>query len=259
MISKIIHYCWFGGNPLPELAQKCIASWKKYCPDFEIMEWNESNFDIHCNAYVEEAYAAGKWAFVSDVARLCALKAYGGIYMDTDVEVISSLDTLLAYDLVLGFETEDKISTGIMASCKDNALISEMLRDYEHSHFIRQDGSFDVTTNVKRITAICLKYGFQMNNTRQHVQDMLLLPKEYFSPKDFETAALSVTEHTLVIHHFDGSWHSAEDRCFFALKKKFKRFLPGRSGSYLARYISILKYHGFLKGNQALLSWLRKK
>ena len=106
MIPKVIHYCWFGGNPLPELAQKCIASWKKYCPDYEIKEWNESNFDLNCCDYVREAYEAKKWAFVSDVARLYAMVHEGGIYMDTDVEVIAPLDSLLQYHAVSGFETE---------------------------------------------------------------------------------------------------------------------------------------------------------
>ena len=109
MIPKKIHYCWFGGNPLPPLAVKCIESWKKYLPDYEIKEWNESNFDLNYNDYVREAYEAKKWAFITDVVRLYAMVTEGGIYMDTDVEVLKPLDELLQYDAVSGFESSSRI------------------------------------------------------------------------------------------------------------------------------------------------------
>ena len=166
MIPKTIHYCWFGGNPLPDLAIKCIKSWKKYCPDYEIIEWNEKNFDLQYNTYVREAYEAKKWAFVSDVARLFALVNYGGIYMDTDVEVIKSLDDLLLYQSVSGFESETQIPTGLMACEKGNRMFQEFLNDYEGKHFIRDDGSLDLTTNVTYITNICLKHGLIPNNSK---------------------------------------------------------------------------------------------
>ena len=156
MIPKVIHYCWFGGNPLPELAQKCIASWKKYCPDYEIKEWNESNFDLNCCDYVREAYEAKKWAFVSDVARLYAMVHEGGIYMDTDVEVIAPLDSLLQYHAVSGFETEHSIPTGLMACEKGNPMFTEFLNEYKTAHFLLPDSSLDQTTNVVRITNISL-------------------------------------------------------------------------------------------------------
>ena len=119
MIPKKIHYCWFGGNPLPPLAKKCIASWKKYCPDYEIKEWNETNFDVNALAYTREAFEARKWAFITDVVRLQALVTEGGIYMDTDVEVLKPLDSLLQYEAVSGFESETQIPTGLMA-CRDS-------------------------------------------------------------------------------------------------------------------------------------------
>ena len=178
-IPKIIHYCWFGGNPLPELAQKCIASWKKYCPEYEIREWNESNFDLNCCDYVREAYEAKKWAFVSDVARLYALVNYGGIYMDTDVEVVKPLDPLLQYDAVSGFQTDVEMQTGLMACEKGNIMFQELLDDYKTAHFIFTDGSFDLTTNVTRITNTCLKYGFVADNKKQTVNSLVLLPKDY--------------------------------------------------------------------------------
>ena len=119
-IPKIIHYCWFGNKQLSEMAKKCIASWKKQCPDYKIIEWNEENFDINCNTYVKEAYREKKWAFVSDVARLHALVNYGGIYMDTDVEVLKSLNVILNNEAIIGFECDSRIQTGFMACVKFN-------------------------------------------------------------------------------------------------------------------------------------------
>ena len=135
MIPKKIHYCWFGGNPLPEMARHCIDSWKKYCPDYEIKEWNETNFDLHFNDYVWEAFQAKKWAFITDVVRLHALVTEGGIYMDTDVEVVKPLDSLLQYEAVSGFEAEARIPTGLMACEKGQRLFVELLHDYEGSTF----------------------------------------------------------------------------------------------------------------------------
>lgn len=243
-IPKIIHYCWFGGNPLPEMAQKCIASWKKYLPDYKIIEWNESNFDINYNDYVKEAYEAKKYAFVSDVARLYALVNYGGIYMDTDVEVIRSLDNLLNNLSFSGFESNFQISTGLMACRKGNSMFLEFLEDYKGRHFIREDGSFDFTTNVTRITNICLKYGLKQNNTYQVVNGFTLYPKDYLCPKDHETKIINITKNTYTIHHFDGSWKREEDIYAEELKKKYKNlFLSG----YITKFIAIVKFHGLKK------------
>ena len=212
MIPKIIHYCWFGGNPLPELAQKCIASWKKHCPDYEIREWNESNFDVTSCDYAREAYEAKKWAFVTDYVRLKVLYNYGGIYMDTDVEVLESLDSLLEYTAVSGFESDSQIPTGLIAAHKNIPIIGELLKQYEFIHFIRKDGSQDLTTNVIRITNTLLKYGLEQNNTLQTINGFTLLPKDYLCPKDLKTGIISTTQNTLTIHHFEGSWLSKEDK-----------------------------------------------
>ena len=206
MIPKVIHYCWFGGNFLPELAQKCIESWKKYCPDYEIKRWNETTFDIHSNAYVEEAYEARKYAFVTDYVRLYALYHEGGIYMDTDVEVLKPLDDLLGYEAVSGFETESRIPTGLMASREGHPFIKELLADYDDIHFKRVDGTLDMTTNVTRITEHCLRYGLQLNNTLQTVNGFTLLPKDYLCPGEQVGRRLILTDNTLCIHHFAGSW-----------------------------------------------------
>lgn len=255
MIPKIIHYCWFGKNPLPEMAIRCIGSWKKYCPDYEIIEWNEDNFDINYNDYVREAYEAKKWAFVSDVARLYALVNYGGIYMDTDVEVIHSLDSLLKYESVSGFESDTQISTGLMAASKGNVMFKEFLNDYDNQHFIRKDGSLDLTTNVTRITNTCLKYGFKPVNSLQVINGFTLLPKDYLCPKDHTTKIITKTKNTLVIHHFDGSWHSDEDRYIERLSRKLKR-IP--MGSYIAKFRGVIKYRGIKVAVKELCGWLFK-
>ena len=206
MIPKKIHYCWFGGNPLPDDALRYIESWKRFCPDYEIKEWNESNFDMDSYPYVREAYDSRKFAFVSDVARLYALYTEGGIYMDTDVEVLKSLDDFLKYDGVSGFESSTQIPTGLMASRDLHPLVKEWLDEYKGIHFVREDGSLDLTTNVTRITNSCLRYGFVPDGTLQTVREFTFFPSEYFCPKDYRTGALNVTENTYTIHHFDGSW-----------------------------------------------------
>ena len=208
MIPKKIHYCWFGGNPLPEFAKKCIESWKKYCPDYEIIEWNENNFDINCCNYVKEAYNAKKWAFVSDVVRLYALVNYGGIYMDTDVEVLKPLDDILSYEAVSGFESETSISTGLMACEKNQPLFFELLHEYDDIHFLKKDGSLDLTTNVTRITNTCLKYGLKLNNSFQIINGFAIFPNDYFCPKDYASKKINLTHNTYTIHHFNGSWVS---------------------------------------------------
>lgn len=213
MIPKIIHYCWFGGNPLPKLAKKCIKSWKKYCKDFEIKEWNETNFDVSsAPLYVRQAYEAKKWAFVADYVRLYAMTKFGGIYMDTDVEVVSNLDVFLNNEAFSGFENDEYISTGIMASEKGFPLFEELLSYYDNASFINEDGSLNMTTNVTVITDMCNKYGFVPNGKYQELAGLALYPKDYFCPKDYYGGEMTITENTACIHHFDGSWQSEEWR-----------------------------------------------
>lgn len=206
MIPKVIHYCWFGRGPMPKLALKCIESWKKYCPDYVIKEWNEDNFDIDMYPYVREAYNARKFAFVTDVVRLYALYHEGGIYMDTDVEVIKPLDSLLAYDAVSGFESPTQIPTGLMASRDGHPLFKELLDEYNGIHFVRPDGTLDITTNVIRISNTCREYGLRLDNTLQTVRGFTLLPKDFLCPIEHEGHRLVLTPNTLCIHHFAGSW-----------------------------------------------------
>jgi len=212
-IPKIIHYCWFGGNPLPPLALRCIESWKKYCPDYELREWNENNFDVNYNAYAKEAYEAGKWAFVSDVARLWAVYSAGGIYFDTDVEIIKPIDDLLAHGMFIGFENGEYINTGQgFGAEKCFYAVQKMLDAYGSMSFVRADGTFDTTPCPVYDTEAMRREGFIINNAKQTLGDITVYPSEYFCPKDGKTGIVTITENTRAIHHFDGSWLTAEQK-----------------------------------------------
>lgn len=218
MIPKRIHYIWFGGKPLTPLAERCVASWREFCPDYEIICWDESNFDGGGNRYFQEAIAARKWAFASDYVRLCALIREGGIYMDTDVELIRSLDDgILCNSAVFGFESVDRVSTAFMASEPGNELLVEMKGLYEGARFRKDDGSYDQTTNVSRLTEVMTRNGFSLDGEMQSRRGVLLCPASWFSPKDWYTGKLCVDEGTYAIHHFDGSWATGGTRVKNAL------------------------------------------
>ena len=208
MIPKKIHYCWFGGNPLPEDVQKYIETWKKFCPDYEIKEWNEQNFDIHRNQYVEEAYQQKKWAFVSDVARIYALYTEGGIYMDTDVEVVRNLDPLLNVRGFLGFEGTQWIATNLVGFEAGHELLKMFLDSYDYRSFVREDGTLDQTTNVEELTKLLVEYyQLVLNGEKQNLaKGIIIYPTDYFSPYDYIQGKLNRTEHTYTIHWFSQSW-----------------------------------------------------
>lgn len=237
------------------MALKCIQSWKDICKEYDIIEWNEDNFDLSSYAYTREAYDARKWAFVTDVVRLYALANYGGIYMDTDVEVIRPLDSLLQYQAVSGFESDKRVLTGLMASEKNNPMIVELLNDYKNRHFLNIDGEPDYTTNVEMITKKCQRYGLVLNNTKQTINSFTILPKDYLCPKDAETKVMQITKNTLTIHHFDGSW-LPEDIKLASRISQWVRF-PG--GSYLAMFISTVRYKGIKNAFFRFGEWMKRR
>ena len=159
-----------------------MASWEKYLPEYEIVKWSEENFDVNCNQYVKEAYENKKWAFIADYVRLYALYNYGGIYLDSDVEVLKPLDEFLDNEAFLGFESKDTIATAMMASVKGLPLIDELLHDYDNRKLILEDGLIDMTANTVVITETCMKYGLKKNGRKQTVGGITLYPAVYFSP-----------------------------------------------------------------------------
>ena len=211
MIPQKIHYCWFGGKPLPELAQKCIASWKKFLPDYEIIEWNESNYDVRKIPYTAQAYDAGKYAFVSDYARFDILYRHGGVYFDTDVEVIRPLDGILARGAFAGVESADHPSRALnaglgLASPAASPVYREILDSYETASFLNDDGSMNLTTVVERVSGIFRRHGLSDRNEIQQVAGITVYPAEYFCPINPATAILTVTENTRTIHHYAATW-----------------------------------------------------
>lgn len=207
MIPKRIHYCWFGRGQMPDLAIKCIESWHKFMPDYEYKLWNEDNFDLSCNQYVYEAYEAKKYAFVTDYVRLYALYTEGGIYMDTDVEVLKPYDDLLYLSGFTGYEGSKHLPpvTGTMASEAGNLWVKEQLSAYNDIHFLRPDGSFDLKNNTTRISEIMRNGGFVQNGKKQVYKDMHIFPVEYFCPRQ-TTGEVLITENTYCDHHFMASW-----------------------------------------------------
>lgn len=213
---------------MPKLAKKCIRSWKKYCPDYEIICWDEHNFDISAAPlYVRQAYEAKKWAFVTDYVRLWTMTEFGGIYMDTDVEVVKPLDPFLHHEAFSGFEDTEFVPTGIMACEKGFPLFVELLRFYDDKSFIKPDGTMDLTTNVKIITDMCLDHGLELNGAYQVVHGFALYPKEFFCPIDSRTGILKKTKNTATIHWFAGSWLDEEtkrrNKEAEALARKYRR------------------------------------
>jgi hypothetical protein len=208
MIPKIIHCVWIGGKPKSEMALKCIKSWKRVCPDYKLVEWNERNFDINSNTYCKQAYEKGKMAFVSDYIRMHALYNQGGVYMDTDVELIKPFNDFLKYPAFGGFEEVKYISTGILGAEKGNRWIGAMLDQYEEREFIKPNGEPDLTTNVKVLSGLTkqLYPEFEYNNTEQHFKDFSIFPTEYFSPYNWRTKETHITKNTVSVHHFSGSW-----------------------------------------------------
>lgn len=212
MIPKKIHYCWFGRGPKPELAIRCIESWKKFSPDYELVEWNEDNFDITSNKYVEEAYKHRKFAFVSDYVRLWAMYNHGGIYMDTDVEVLKPLDEYLHHEGVSGFENSSQIPTGLMACREGFPLFGELLSFYNTAQFVNENGTLNLTTNVETITNMLLKHGFKPTGEFQVVDGFAIYPQNVFCPDHTKLYDKKYMKDTATIHFFAGSWKSEATR-----------------------------------------------
>lgn len=224
MIPKKIHYCWIGGNPLPELAIKCIESWKKYCPDYEIIEWNESNYDFHKNRYMGEAYDEKKWGFVPDYARLDIIYEYGGVYLDTDVEMLKPFDDLLNYQAFAGMEKPGMVALGLGFGAEPhNPLIKEMMEYYEGRSFYNENGSLDTAASPRIQTATLLEHGLKEEDVVQEIDGMKIYSCEYFCPESPFTGKTEITANSYSVHHYMGSWLSPLDKIIFNIGRKFDK------------------------------------
>ena len=205
MIPKKIHYCWFGRGEKPKLAQRCIASWKKYCPDYEIIEWNEDNFDMNENAYVQYCYANRKWAYLSDYVRLAVVCRYGGVYFDTDVELVAPVDALLAHQAFYAFENNSYVATGLGFGAEaGHPTIKSMVDAY--SGFQPQIGELFEFVGCPRLNtqALCT-FGLQRNGKYQQIGGAVILPPDYMNPYEDATGRLNKTENTVSIHWYSKS------------------------------------------------------
>ena len=205
MIPKKIHYCWFGRNPKPKAVLKCIESWKKYCPDYEIIEWNEDNFDVNMNGYTKMCLSEKKYAFLSDYVRLLVVEEHGGVYFDTDVEVIASVDKLLNYEAFYAYETPDFVATGLgFGSVAHGTSIKAMVAEYESL----LDGTNGVIGCPRLNTSALVKLGFKPDGTLKTVADATVLPIDYMNPFDPATGILNKSENTVSIHWYSAAWLS---------------------------------------------------
>lgn len=238
-IPKIIHYCWFGNIDKPNIVKKCIDSWERNLEGYEIKEWNEMNFDINCNEYVRQAYESKKYAFVSDYARVYALYNYGGIYLDTDVEVFKTFNDLLNNESIWGFEQENYIATSTIGSKKGNELIQKFLDSYKNKTFIKEDGSFDDLTNVAIITSILKEYGLKANGEYQKLEGVATFyPQTYFSPYDYINCRNFKNEDTYCMHHFYKSWLPISVRIKCKVKKVAANLIGGNNIAKIRSVVS---------------------
>lgn len=211
-IPRVVHYCWFGPLEKPPIVRRCIASWHEVLDGYQFVEWNERNFDVRGSRYVREAYESGMYAFVSDVARLCALRDHGGIYLDTDVAVYRPFDPVLGENCVLGFEEGNFVATSFLAAPPGHPLVAELLSQYEDAEFLDSRGARIRGTNVERLSLMLADRGFQLDDAYQARDDIEIYPMEYFSPYEYSLGLSRATERTYCEHLFSQSWGSWRKR-----------------------------------------------
>lgn len=243
-IPKKIHYCWFGGKPLPEKARKCIDSWRQFCPDYEIIEWNEKNYDLSSCDYVKEAYEAQKWAFVSDYARFDILYRYGGIYFDTDVELIRNINDVVTAGPFMGSEISTVALNGTVTVSVNPGLgigapagiefYKNVLDLYRSLHFACSDIQ---KTVVEHVTGLLVFNGYEYKDTLQKVSGITIYPSCYFSPMNNMTGELSITSETRSIHHYDATWMHWTGKVSIAISRYFSG--KGKAGKKFGAVIAL--------------------
>ena len=245
MIPKIIHYCWFGGKEKPQDVLSCIESWKKFLPDYEIKEWNESNYDINKCQYMADAYKEKKWAFVSDYCRIDVVNQYGGLYLDTDVEVIKSFDPLLKEQFFCGYEASEPkaspkaINFGLaFGSEASSVVLSEILEEYHKLSFYKPDGNFNLITCPTLQTKVLERHGVTPNGENQKVNGITVFSEEYFCPMNYLTGKTNITPNTYSIHHYSATWMP----WYYSAEQRFWHFFGIKNLKILLRIHNLFKY-----------------
>lgn len=223
-IPKIIHYCWFGGKPKPKLVEQCIASWKKYCPDYEIREWNENNYDVSSCAFAREAYEAKKWAFVADYARIDVLYRYGGIYLDTDMELLRLIDEFLEEEAFLGFECKDSPAAGIIGCIAKQTFIGQLLEYYHDRHFVCGD-SCATTPSPLIMASLFQDNGAILNGKKQTICGCTIYPEQFFYPNGLLEIAKRHPKTAYSFHHYCASWYAGGGIWNRNLPQRIKMYL----------------------------------
>ena len=250
MIPKKIHYCWFGGKPLDDLALKCIESWKKYFPGYEIIQWNETNFDVSQMKFMEEAYKNNKWAFVSDVARLIVIYQYGGIYFDTDVEVICDYRDILRDDVegFLGVERLKTVATGLgFGAIQKHPFIKELISIYNNIDFNQFSDCLSKIACPILTTELMEKKGYIYKERIQDFCGFRIYPSEYFSPIDYMSGKMFKTEQTHSIHWYSSSWNTEESKKEHITAQKLRRIFGVKIGDLLYGIMTCMKKEGIIK------------
>lgn len=234
MIPKKIHYCWFGKGEKPKLYKDCIESWKKYFPDFEIIEWNEENFDINCNKYVKEAYENKKYAFVSDYARLKILYEHGGIYFDTDVEALKRIPDEILETGYFAKEQSNEVQTGLgFAVYPKNKIVKYMMNDYKKIRFIN-NGEMDLEPCPKRNTRSLTEKGYTVDEKTKYLDDTPIYERDYFCGYDIFNNHYIISDKTYTVHHYSGSWLSKKEQTKAKIRKQISKII-GKNNYELLR------------------------
>lgn len=242
-IPKIIHYCWFGKKEKPIEVKKNIENWKDKMPDYKIIEWNEKNFNINYNNYTKQAYKNKKFAFVSDVARLYALYNFGGIYFDTDIEVIKSLDEYLDDQMIISFESKDLLMTAFIAVTKKNKYIKEFLDIYNNKEFINKDKTLNLTPNTFYFTELMKSKGCIYDNKKQILLDNIsIYPLEIFGAFDADESSFIITEETVLIHRCKASWMNKKDKIKLYIKKTLSKIIGYKKYKKLRSFLNKYRY-----------------
>jgi hypothetical protein len=249
MIPKIIHYCWFGNSGIPPDEESYIEGWKRALPDYDFRLWNESNFDVNSTVFTRLTAKAKKWAFVSDYVHAYAIYHYGGVTLDTDVEVIRPLDDLLERNTCFsGFEDGIHVAPGLIFAGEKRCVVAkELMEFYSNFEILNKDGSLNLLSSPKILTAMLLKYGLRQDNTYQQLGNMTVYPMDFFCPKSARTGLLTVTNNTYSIHHFKASWVS--DHTLEKINKRWDIFAKYGESELSNHLIKLMDENEYLKDN----------